>query len=139
MIPVEKARDLLATQEAVLFALLFGSFAKGEPQPWSDVDIGVYLSRPWSLLEIGKLNAALERVLGREVDLSVLNIALERNPALAYKVVAEGTLLFCRDPAAFADFKTRVVLKYLDTAFLRAMITGAFQERLDTGRFGQGE
>ncbi len=138
MIPLERARDLLVAQESVVFALLFGSFAKGQPQPWSDVDIGVYVSRPWSLLEAGKLTAALERILGREVDLSVLNIALERNPALAYRAVAEGTLLFCRDSAAFADFKARVVLQYLDTAFLRAMIAGAFRERLDGGRFGQG-
>lgn len=136
--PIEKARDLLATQETVVFALLFGSFAKGQPQPSSDVDIGIYVSRSWSLLEVGKLTAALERVLGREVDLLILNTALERNPALAYKAVAEGTLLFCRDAAAFADFKTRVVLHYLDTAFLRTMVTGAFQERLDAGRFGRG-
>ncbi len=138
MIPLEKARNLLETQDSVVFAFLFGSFAQGEPQPWSDVDIGVYVSRPWSLLEVGKLTATLERVLGREVDLLILNTALERNPALAYRAVAEGTLLFCRDTAALADFKARVVLRYLDTAFLRTMSTGAFRERLDTGRFGQG-
>lgn len=138
MILTESAHELLATQDYIEFALLFGSFAGGQPQPWSDVDVGIHLARPRSLLELGKLTAELERGLRRDVDLLVLNVAVERNPALAYKVVAEGELIFCRDRKALVEFKTRAILRYLDTAFLRAMVSRAFQKRLETGQFGKG-
>lgn len=102
------------------------------------MDIAVYLSRPLSLLEQGQLTAALERSLGRNVDLLVLNTALDRDPALAYRAITEGTLLFCRDRKTFVDCKTRAMLRYLDTAFLRALVSRAFHRRLETGRFGTG-
>jgi predicted nucleotidyltransferase len=134
---LEKARDLLASHNAILFALLFGSMATGHAHPWSDVDIGVYVTTPLSLLEIGRLTATLERLVERDVDLLVLNDAPERTPALAYRAIAEGILLFCKDEDTFVSFKTSVILRYLDTAFLRTMVTQAFYERLEAGRFGK--
>lgn len=134
---LEKARDLLASHDAILLAILFGSMTTGHAQPWSDVDIGVYVTTPLSLLETGKLTADLERLIEQDVDFLVLNDALEHNPALAYRVIAEGKLLFCKDDSAFVSFKTSVILRYLDTAFLREMVTRAFYERLETGRFGK--
>ena len=134
---LEQARDLLASHDGILFALLFGSMATGHTHPWSDVDIGVYVTTPLSLLEIGRLTATLERLVERDVDLLVLNDAPERTPALAYRAIAEGILLFCKDEDTFVSFKTSVILRYLDTAFLRTMVTQAFYERLEAGRFGK--
>lgn len=42
MLAIEQARDLLAADDAIEFALLFGSFARGHPRPWSDVDIAIF-------------------------------------------------------------------------------------------------
>lgn len=139
MIAIEKARDLLAAHDFIEFALLFGSFARGKPKPWSDVDIAIFVARPLDLLEIGQLTAALECSLGRAVDVLVLNTALEHHPALAYNVVAEGSLLFCRRRETFVNCKTQIILRYLDTAFLRSMVARAFEARLNAGRFGAGE
>ncbi|MGB9751489.1 MAG: nucleotidyltransferase domain-containing protein [Roseiflexus castenholzii] len=139
MIAIEKVRDLLAAHDAIEFALLFGSFARGKPKPWSDVDIAIFVGRTLDLLEIGQLTATLECSLGRTVDVLILNTALEHHPALAYNVIAEGCLLFCRRREAFVDCKTKIILRYLDTAFLRSMVARAFEERLNTGRFGTGE
>ncbi len=138
MINIEPACDLLAADDAIEFALLFGSFARGNPRPWSDVDIAIFVAQPLDLLEVGQLTAALERSVGRTVDLLVLNTAIERNPALAYNVIREGSLLFCRRHETFVDCKTKIMLQYLDTAFLRAMVERALAERLKTGRFGTG-
>lgn len=129
---------LLSAQEFIEFAILFGSVARGESGLLSDVDIGIYVSRPLDLLEIGQLTAEMECALGRDVDLPVLNDAWKQNPALAYRVVTEGMVLVCRDQETLADFKTQVFLAYFDTAFLREMVARAFQERLETGRFGKG-
>jgi predicted nucleotidyltransferase len=104
--------DLLASYDFIEFAFLFGSFVGGDPQPWSDVDIAIYLSRSLGLLEHGRLIATLERHLGRDVNLLVLNTALDHNPALAYRAITEGTLLFCRDRKMFVDCKTRAMLRY---------------------------
>ncbi|WP_028458262.1 nucleotidyltransferase domain-containing protein [Chloroflexus sp. Y-396-1] len=135
---VGQIADLLADYDSIEFALLFGSFADGNPQPWSDMDIAVYLSRSLGLLEQGQLTATLERHLNRDVDLLVLNTALDHNPALAYRAITEGMLLFCRDRETFVDCKTRAMLRYLDTTFLRALVSHAFHQRLKTGRFGTG-
>jgi len=48
---------------------LFGSAARGEARPDSDVDLLVEFSRPVGLSEFIQLQHALEEILGCEVDL----------------------------------------------------------------------
>lgn len=63
---------------------LYGSFARGEATPASDVDILVQLERPLGQ-RLALLAARLERILGRKVDLSTFE-SLHRkreDPALA--------------------------------------------------------
>ena len=57
--------------QPVLKAWLFGSYARGEETPWSDMDILVQYDRnqPIGLLKIVSMQADLEDLLGREVDL----------------------------------------------------------------------
>lgn len=43
---VEKLKDVLEPyKKEVKFAFLFGSYAKGEADNWSDVDIGIYFGK----------------------------------------------------------------------------------------------
>ena len=62
--------DYFKTQP-VLKAWLFGSFARGEQTPWSDVDILVQYDRrlPIGLMKIAGMKVDLEDLLGCEVDL----------------------------------------------------------------------
>ncbi len=62
--------DYFKTQP-VLKAWLFGSFARGEEKPWSDMDILVQYDRtqPIGLLKIAGMQLDLEDLLGLEVDL----------------------------------------------------------------------
>lgn len=57
----------------VLKAWLFGSFARGEQRPWSDVDILFVPDRsgetPFTLFTMGGMYMDLKELLGREVDL----------------------------------------------------------------------
>ncbi|MCS6883210.1 MAG: DUF86 domain-containing protein [Oscillochloridaceae bacterium] len=57
MLPATVA-SLLAAEERITFALLLGSFARGQAGPLSDVDIGIYVSRPLDLPEPGRLTVA---------------------------------------------------------------------------------
>ena len=62
--------DYFKTQP-VLKAWIFGSFARGEEKPWSDMDILVQYDRtqPIGLLKIAGIQLDLEDLLGLEVDL----------------------------------------------------------------------
>lgn len=67
---IEKIRTYLTTQP-VRRAWIFGSYARGEETPDSDVDILVSYDRtqPIGLLRIGTMYADLQDLLGRQVDL----------------------------------------------------------------------
>jgi len=67
-IDIEKIKPIL--QDAgVEYAGLFGSFARGEAGPESDVDILVRLGRPMGLFAFYGLEDTLAQILGRKVDL----------------------------------------------------------------------
>lgn len=57
--------------QPVIKAWLFGSYARGEEKPWSDMDILVQYDRtqPIGLLKIASMQLDLEDLLGHEVDL----------------------------------------------------------------------
>jgi uncharacterized protein len=84
---------------------LFGSAARGTAGPYSDVDIGLLLASPPPPTLDGQpfdVADALERALGRRVDVVLLNTA----PAdLRIRVLRDGRLLFEGDPVARVRFE----------------------------------
>lgn len=67
----QQIRNYLATQP-VLKAWVFGSFARGEERPDSDIDLLVAFDRENAkvgLLKYASMIIDLERILGKEVDL----------------------------------------------------------------------
>ncbi len=48
---------------------LFGSVARGEDRPGSDIDLLVEFNQPTSLFELFAIRRRLEEILGRRVDL----------------------------------------------------------------------
>lgn len=67
----QQIRDYLATQP-VLKAWVFGSFARGEERPDSDIDLLVTFDRQNAkvgLLKYASMILDLEKILGKEVDL----------------------------------------------------------------------
>ena len=66
-----KTKDLieLCRRHDVAKLSLFGSFARGEAKPGSDVDLLVEFKRRNSLLDVIALEQKMSAVLGRRVDL----------------------------------------------------------------------
>ena len=64
----EKATPILKSAGATR-AAIFGSYARGEETPESDIDILVDLPRGLSLLDVVGLKFELEDILGKKVDL----------------------------------------------------------------------
>ncbi len=106
-------RTHLAEDPRIAFALVFGSLARASGNAHSDVDVAIGLAAGVRLgaLELGALASRLEAVVGRSVDLVLLD---EAPPGLAYRVFRDGDVLVSRDPRALAERKARAILEYLD-------------------------
>jgi uncharacterized protein len=100
--------------EDVVSVYLFGSQATGRATASSDVDIGVLFSRApertFQGLQLG-LAGDLERVLGRRVDLVVLNRA---PPDLVHRVLRDGRVIVDRHRARRLEFEVKARNEYLD-------------------------
>jgi predicted nucleotidyltransferase len=88
-------RQALRTERNVRFALLFGSGARGDDTPHSDLDLLVEMRDP-ALERVVDLSAKLEGLLGRRVDVLPIEDA-EGNPPLLADAVAEGRVLVDRE------------------------------------------
>lgn len=97
-------RSALRTESNVRLALLFGSAARGDDTPHSDVDLLVEM-RDDSLERIADLSAKLEGLLGRRVDIVPIRSA-EATPALLADAIAEGRPLVDRG-RGFAELRAR--------------------------------
>ncbi len=116
---LQRAADRLARDPRVEAVWGFGSRARGEAGPRSDVDLAVLLDRRPSLREELRLRAEVVEELRRDdIDLVVLNLA---PPLLRYEAVAAGRRLFARDEEAADRFEERAARECFDTAHLRAV------------------
>ncbi len=65
---LEAVREI-CRQNGITYLGLFGSFARGDHNAQSDVDLLAKYREPLSLLEKGRVINSFQRVLNREVDL----------------------------------------------------------------------
>jgi uncharacterized protein len=109
------------TPRGAVAVYLFGSVARGEAGPDSDVDIGVLFSvEPASTLDSPPLDleGELERRLGRRVQVVALNRA---SADLVHRVLRDGKLVLDREPAARIRFEVRRRNEYFDLAPIRRL------------------
>lgn len=102
-------------QSDVLAAYLFGSLARGQALPSSDVDIAV-LIEPGLDLERSveaqlQLELDLERLTQRPVQVTILNRA---SPFMAYQVIKDGFLIYERNKSERIAFQVRTLKIYFD-------------------------
>lgn len=88
-------RRALRTEPNVKLAVLYGSFARGEADPDSDVDVLVELVRD-DAPRAAALRRRLELVVGREVGLARLPVVESGSPLLLAEVLKEGRVLVDR-------------------------------------------
>jgi len=85
----------LRTQPNVRLAVLFGSMARGEEDPSSDLDLLIHLRRDDASVR-SEIAEGLERSCGRRVQLVALHEA-ERAPLLLVDVLRDGRAIVDRD------------------------------------------
>ena len=104
-----------------LAVYLFGSVARGEARPRSDVDVAVLFAKdPPGTLDAPQL--ALEGELERSLRAPVQVVALNHASAdLVHRVLRDGRLVLDRDRAARIHFEVRSRNEYFDLGPIRRL------------------
>lgn len=136
---LDSLRERLERRPEILEAYLFGSHARGEAMPHSDIDIAVYVHRehlppaPWGYA--AELTADLMAGLGRnDIDVVVLNDA---PPLLYHRVLRDGERLLSRDLAATTTREGYAISRYCDYLPHLRKIDRELDRRLKDGSFGR--
>jgi len=129
---IQALREYFDKREDIAFSFLFGSAAKGRIRQEGDVDIAVYF-RPekdleWELFgksykSESRIAIDIERLLGREVDLIVLNRA---RAVLADEIIRRGKPIIIKDKSIFMDF---LCLITDEAEYMRDWIVRSYKER----------
>ena len=111
----EGVRSAACRCPAIAAAWVFGSVARGDARPDSDLDVAVLLRVPPTtdvMLALYDFAAELEHLApnGR-VDVVVLG---EQGPVFRHRVFSEGTLAYDAAPALRVNFEARTTVEYLD-------------------------
>lgn len=118
----------------VTLAYLFGSAARGETTPLSDVDVAVYLDgldrAERTDVHLPLLSDLQEVVGDGEVDLILLNDAPS---GLAYDIIG-GQLLYCADERRQVEIEAGILSAYLDEQTLHETRYRLIRRRILAGR-----
>jgi len=112
---ISKIIETIKSHPNVIAIYLFGSHAKGEATPLSDIDIAVILENPTpeSEADIGSLSS-------QEIDV----VLFHRLPLhIRYEVFKYGREIFVRDEEKLLEIKLKVIREYLDTVRMYKMIS----------------
>lgn len=136
---LDTLRERLERRPEILEAYLFGSHARGEAMPHSDIDIAVYVDRerlsPSQWGYAAELTTDLMAGLGRnDIDVVVLNDA---PPLLYHRVLRDGERLVSRDLAATTTREGYAYSRYFDYLPHLRKIGRELDRRLADGSFGR--
>lgn len=101
----------------VLFAYLYGSIAVDQGHPFSDLDVGVYVSSELSAKEGLNLELSLSVEFDRHMasahpfDVRIMNFL---PITVTGEILTDGILIFCRDDDARIDYETFIRCAYFD-------------------------
>ncbi len=110
--------ETLAARPEIAAAWLFGSEARGDAGPESDVDLAILFVDASATAAtqhrlLAQLALDLEHALGgRRIDLVVLSG--RTSPIFAHRVLADGRLVHEADRERRVDFEWRANVRYLD-------------------------
>lgn len=129
MTPIEtRINDILGAAPGSAAVLLFGSAARGQLRPDSDIDVAALFeyTRTPSVEERLVLQQRLEEAVQRDVDLVVLNDA---PTILARQALTYGRVIACPNPRVYHEFVIRLATEYADFKRIRKPIEDAVIRR----------
>ena len=99
-------------------AFLYGSWARGFPKEDSDVDIAVFFSKENGSEDeyfhlINDISAALEKEIGREVNIIVIRPGFDK-PMLYYNAIALGIPVYIRNKDKYLAIRNESIQQMED-------------------------
>jgi predicted nucleotidyltransferase len=123
---VATLRELLRTERQISFAVLYGSTARGEDGPGSDIDLLVGFRPAATIGDRRRLARKLRSELGRQIDIADAEDVGARSPLLLSRVVEEGRVLVDRDGTwAQRSSEKRAIRARAERAYRREMAEAA--------------
>ncbi len=108
-------KEVMEGEEGVLFAYLYGSYACGDVDSESDIDVAVYLTpsdiKEYLEKEKRILSALIDKIHTDRIDLRILNVL---PLLLQYRVLKEGIPIFIKEEHERIDFETRVMNRFFE-------------------------
>jgi predicted nucleotidyltransferase len=110
--------------EECVYALLFGSLARGTSKEYSDIDIAIKFRKGDDYLnKTLRIMSKLSIKLNTDVDVIPLNIC---DTIIKYEIYSNGILLFCKDYNEYMDDHVNAIDEYLDFEY----VFNKFYERI---------
>lgn len=132
-----KLRNYIESKSNISFSVIFGSYAKHSQNQFSDLDIGIYITKEIEILEIGEMISNLEDITKLKIDLLVLNDLYKERPTLAYSIVSNWHIIFNRNISEIQNFKTNTFLSYFDHESLRNQNNLSIKKRISMDKIGE--
>lgn len=137
---IEELIENFKEDKDILALYVFGSYAKGNVKPLSDIDFAVVLNNTfpkekYSKKRINLLNKAVEILKTEEIDLIILN---QVSPFLGFQVIKGDRILFCRDNLKLVNMRVNILNKYFDFMPVINEYNKYLHLRIKEGKFGYG-
>jgi len=100
----DKLKAYFQSTRDISFAFLFGSYARGKTFKESDVDIAIYLKEGYSFERMKEIWSDIEDLLGKDVDMLILNNA---TPLMGYEAI-RGKAIAINDYKVYLDYMLRI-------------------------------
>lgn len=132
-----RVRAYCARRREIVAAYLFGSTARGEAGPLSDIDIALLLEKRRAGLresltyQASRLTELMAALGTDEVDLVLLP---NSSPLLQHRVLRHGKLLYCRSQRRRVAFECEALRTYLDLLPIYERQTDRFIEQIGAGQ-----
>ncbi len=122
----------------ILVVYLFGSQARGQAGPLSDVDLAVLLDPDLTRAEMVDLQLRLMADLADELDRDDVDVVVLNHAALVlcHQVLKTGQVLLCRDERARFRFTFETNRDYLDAVPMYELHEAYQRRRIKEGKFG---
>jgi uncharacterized protein YutE (UPF0331/DUF86 family)/predicted nucleotidyltransferase len=139
--PYQQALDEAFKRHGVVLAYLYGSQARGDAGPLSDVDVAVQfapdLPRRERFSRVGRLIDNLCQLFRRD-DVYVVDLEAIP-PLLCHRICLNHRLLCCPDDAVRVAFEIRTLRQYVATRPLRRIRWRYVMRRITQGWYGRLE
>ena len=111
---VEKIGKALGKRKDIIFAYLYGSFAKGISRRESDIDIGIFLEKDFKKDAFYEAKLALE--IEREAKLKNVEVVVLNDKSLRFlnQVLRYGKLIISKGESERIKFETLVTRRYIE-------------------------